>query len=334
MELKYKKIKRKKNKIKKIVIGTVVGLILLAALIVFGLFRIQSVEVVGNEYYSADEIKKMVMSDSLAQNSIYLTWKYSHINIKEELPYLSAVEVEMVAPYKVRIRVYEKTVVGYIKKAGSNVYFDKDGMIMENSQEVRKGVPMISGVDMDKPEVLKKLPIKDAQLFKAVIDVTQLLSKNEIVPDEIRVDQEQEISLYFGKNTVLFGQNKDLEAKISNLKAISPKLGTMQGTLDMQNYTQDSSTVTFKKEEGSADGTDQSEGDSNSESDSDKAVTDAGGYAEKSSRITKGADGNDIYTDDAGNVTSDLTKRYLGTDGKVQSDGYGYIDPYTGAYIN
>lgn len=333
MEQGYKRKKKRRRKIGKIAALSVVALLLISAIVVFGLFRIQEVEVVGNDYYTADEIKKMVMSDSMAQNSIYLTRKYSHANIQEELPFLSAVEIEMLSPYKVRIQVYEKTIVGYIQTAGSNVYFDKDGVVMENSQEVREGVPMISGVTLGKVEVLGKLPIEDKELFKSVVTLAQLLNKNEILPDEIHFDEENAMSLYFEKNTVLLGQNKNLEDKISNLKAIYPKMSSMEGTLDLENFTSDSSTAIFKKGNGKKDGGDKEEGESESESESETGKSAGSSYKGGSGKVSKDAAGNEVYTDDAGNVTSDMTQQYLGDDGQVITDGYGYIDPYTGAYI-
>lgn len=191
---------------------------------------------------------------------------------------------------------------------------------------------MISGIDMDKPEVLKKLPIKDKNILTSVLNLTQLLNRYEIIPDEIHFDESQAISMYFSENTVLLGQNKYLDEKIANLKSIYPKMETMKGTLDLQNFTQGSDTVTFKKGDGKSGESEGAEGES--ESESEDTAGDAGNYVEKAERITKDAAGNEIYTDDSGNVTSDMTKQYLGADGNVVTDGYGYIDPYTGAYIN
>ena len=82
-----------------------VGMIVIALFVVFGLFHIRQVDVVGNEYYSADEIQKMVMSDSLSENSLYLTWKYSQPDAAKDMTFLSAVDVSMINPYHVQIKV-------------------------------------------------------------------------------------------------------------------------------------------------------------------------------------------------------------------------------------
>ena len=46
------------------------------------------------------------------------------------------------------------------------------------------------------------------------------------------------------------------------------------------------------------------------------------------------ADGNRYYTDKNGNVTYNVDSyNYVDSNGDIITDGYGYIDPYTGAYI-
>ena len=46
------------------------------------------------------------------------------------------------------------------------------------------------------------------------------------------------------------------------------------------------------------------------------------------------ADGNRYYTDKKGNITYNVDSyNYVDSNGEIITDGYGYIDPYTGAYI-
>ena len=73
-EIRYKK---KKNK-KLIAAGVLLGAVLLALLVVFGLFHIQEVVVEGNEHYTSQEIQDMILDEPMCTNSIYLMWKYSH----------------------------------------------------------------------------------------------------------------------------------------------------------------------------------------------------------------------------------------------------------------
>ncbi len=344
--------KRNKGKLIRIPLLILAGVVVVALVVIFGLFHIRQVDVIGNEFYSAEEIEKMVMSDSMGQNSLYLVWKYSQPESAEDLTFLSGVEVSMVNPYHIQIKVYEKMIVGYLMYSGSMVYFDKDGMVVEISQEQREGIPPYSGISIGQPEVGELLPVADEAFLADIIEGARLIAQSGLSPLEIHYDENQELILYFDGNRVMLGDTSYLEEKISNLKALFPQMEGLSGTLHMENYTSGTTTISFKKgeqddeellmnvnqPEGGEEKSEVSEGEgaesgSDGSSEEEGSGTSASGYTENDSRITTDADGNQMYTDDAGNVTYNLDKPYLGDDGEIITDGYGYIDPYTGAYI-
>ena len=162
--------------------------------------------------------------------------------------------------------------------------------------------------------------------------------------------------LYFGESRVMLGDTSYMEEKLEELSAIYPQMEGMSGTLHMETYTPDAVSVRFVPGERgeeeqellinqnrnvSSSEEEQTETDENGEIvpplEDGTAETDAesggSGYVEDSSRFSTDANGNEIYTDAAGNVTTNLDQPYLGDDGQIITDGYGYIDPYTGAYI-
>lgn len=176
--------------------------------------------------------------------------------------------------------------------------------------------------------------------------IQEILCQNGIVPKEIHYDDKQQLILYFANNRVMLGDNSYMEEKLSNLQALMPQMEELSGTLHMENYTAGTTTITFKKgEKGEEEllmNVNQPEG--TSEENTDEASTDAdgeesteesekSGYSEDSGTFSTDASGNDTYTDASGNVTNNMEQMYLGDDGEIISDGYGYIDPYTGAYI-
>lgn len=337
--------RRKKKNILKIPLLIFLAVILIGLAVIFGLFHIRMVDVVGNEFYSAQEIQNMVMSDSMAENAIYLTWKYSNPETAESLPFLSSIEVEMISPYHVQIRVYEKKIAGYLMYSGSRVYFDIDGNVVEISGEEREGVSPFSGISIGQPVVGEKLPVEDDKFLSFIIETSQLLNQSSLVPDEVHFDDKQELILYFGTRRVLLGGNSYLEQKLLKLADIYPKMEGLSGTLHMENCAADTTTFSFRQGERGEEeseliinlnGSGVQEEDSADVSDGAQSESpDAGesGYVENESRFSQDAQGNEIYTDDLGNVTSNMDMPYLGEDGKVVTDGYGYIDPYTGAYI-
>ena len=351
--------RRKKRNLLKLPLLVFLAVVVIGFAVIFGLFHIRQVDVIGNEFYSSAEIQKMVMSDSLAENTIYLTWKYSDPEAAGELPFLSAVEVTMLQPWHVQIRVYEKTIAGYLMFSGSRVYFDTDGNVVEISGEEREGVPPVSGVSIGQPALGEPLPVTDDAFLADIVANARALHQSGLTPDEIHYDDQQNMILYFGESRVMLGDTSYMEEKLEELAAIYPQMEGMSGTLHMETYTPDAVSVRFvpgergeeeqellinqnrvssSEEEqtetdengeivpSSEDGTAESNAETNAESG-------GSGYGEDSSRFSTDASGNEIYTDAAGNVTTNLDQPYLGDDGQIITDGYGYIDPYTGAYI-
>ena len=95
----------------------IIGILLLTAAVVFGLFRVKEISVSGNSTFTSAQIQQAILQDGLCQNTLYLIWKYSDKEKAENaLPFLSSVEVKMVSPFKVQVHVYEKMAVGYVRK--------------------------------------------------------------------------------------------------------------------------------------------------------------------------------------------------------------------------
>lgn len=358
--MKYMQVqKRKKRNPIQVMLLTIVIIFVVGAAVVLGLFHVRQADVIGNEFYSASEIKKMVMSDSMGENTLYLLWKYSQEDAAESLPFLSAVDVTMINPYYVQFHVYEKTIVGYLMYGGSMIYFDKDGVVVEISQELREGVPPFSGIAIAQPVVSEKLPIADEEFFETLILEAQILKQSGLEPDEVHYDEKKEMILYFGSDIrVLMGDSSYMEEKMQNLSALFPELEGLSGTLHMENYTSGTTAISFKKgekgeeelimnvnqpeESEESEDTEGLEGDTsegenpegeNSDGQNSQSEQNQSGYVEDPSRIATDANGSEYYTDPAGNVTYNMDQQYLGDDGQVITDGYGYIDPYTGAYI-
>lgn len=182
------------------------------------------------------------------------------------------------------------------------------------------------------------------EVFDAVVDITKILNKNELVPKEIKFDKKQEITLYFENMRVKLGKNMDMEDKLMVLKSVYEKVKQKEGVLHMEGYSSDSQTVTFKKgeteetlevEKPKKPEEDEAETERESESETESGDVGTGAaYSESDGTFSTDADGTPIYTDKNGNTTPNVDGyQYTDEDGKVITDGYGYIDPYTGAYI-
>lgn len=207
-------------------------------------FSITKVNVSGNSHYTENEIKDMVFENEYDYNSIILFFKYHNKTI-EDIPFIEQMDVEIVDSNFVRITVYEKAVAGYVEYLGHYMYFDKDGIIVESSNEVIDGVPFVTGLKFDHVVLHKEIPTKKKDVFLTILNITQLLNKYDIKTDRIAFDSNSNITLYFGNARVLLGTDDFIDEKINEMHLLLPKLTGYSGTLHMENYTGEESNFSF-----------------------------------------------------------------------------------------
>ena len=228
-------------------------LLLLATLVAVGYYvissyEIQTVYVEGNVHYSEEEIKEIVMEGPLGSNSLYLSMKYRNKGV-EGIPFVDVMDVSILSPDTIKIRVYEKTLTGYIKYLDTYMYFDKDGYVVESSTTSTNGVPQITGLEFAHIVVGEKIPVEDERIFENILNVTKLLEKYELAAEKIYFNRSGDIILFFGNVKVALGNdNSTLEDKLMLLPSFLPTLEGKSGTLQMQTYDEDGGKYTFKPE--------------------------------------------------------------------------------------
>lgn len=224
------KPKKKKKWLFFLILLLVIGM---AALGVIAAFQIKSVEITGNEHYTDEEIRELVMGDAYSNNGLYLYLKYQY-GETEPIPFIDKIEVTLESNSKVKIRVYEKSIVGYVSYMGANLYFDKDGVVVENSSEVMEGVPCITGLEFHALTLYKPLAVKNKAVFKTIVDVTQLMTKYELTPDRIEFRNDTEVVLHFENVRVMLGEDDMLDDKVATVKKLLPELSGKSGVLHME----------------------------------------------------------------------------------------------------
>ena len=138
---------------------------------------------------------------------------------------------------------------GFVEYMGQYFYFDKDGTVVESSTVKTMGVPQIKGLQFDHIVLLEKLPVDDDTIFNHILDISQLLEKYGISAEQIYFDKDYQITLYFGQAKIKLGSTEYIDEKNMKLKMILPSIEEKKGTLRMENYSSDSSNVTFELEE-------------------------------------------------------------------------------------
>ena len=217
-----------------------------AALVVVSVFRVQNVSVEGNVHYTSEEIEAMVLTDRLSYNSLYLSLKYRNKEIRD-IPFIETMSVRVDSPDSITIRVYEKSVAGYVEYMGRYMYFDRDGIVVESSETRTEGIPQVTGIRFDHVVLYEALPVKNTDIFQEILSITQMLSKHQITTDKIYFNESNEITLYFDNIRAKLGKD-DLEEKVMRLEQILPNLSGESGVLDLQNYSEDRKNVTFQKD--------------------------------------------------------------------------------------
>ena len=213
----WKKETKTKTVRKLIVVLAVLAVLFILGLSFAGVFRVRQVTVTGNAYYTKEEVVDLLLDEGSLQNTllVYLRYKYQE---HPEIPFIDDFEVTMDSWQSLKIRVYEKNLVGYVRYLGQNVYFDKDGIVVESSTQDLEGIPQISGVTFDSLAIHQPLSVEDPTIFDTILSMTSLLTKEDLDPDGIRFGAGSELFLQLGDVKVALGTGENLDEKISRLK--------------------------------------------------------------------------------------------------------------------
>ena len=241
----WKKETKTKTVRKLIVVLAVLAVLFILGLSFAGVFRVRQVTVTGNAYYTKEEVVDLLLDEGSLQNTllVYLRYKYQE---HPEIPFIDDFEVTMDSWQSLKIRVYEKNMVGYVRYLGQDVYFDKDGIVVESSTQELEGIPQISGVTFDSLAIHQPLNVEDPTIFDTILSITKLLTKYDLDPDEIRFGTGGELFLQLGDVKVALGTGENLDEKISRLKQLEGNLKDKSGTLHMENYTDETTHISLE----------------------------------------------------------------------------------------
>ena len=241
----WKKETKTKTVKKLIVVLAALAVLFILGLSFAGVFRVRQVTVTGNAYYTKEEVVNMLLDEGSLQNTllVYLRYKYQE---HPEIPFIDDFEVTMDSWQSLKIRVYEKNMVGYVRYLGQDVYFDKDGIVVESSTQELEGIPQISGVTFDSLAIHQPLSVEDPTIFDTILSITKLLTKYDLDPDEIRFGAGGELFLQLGDVKVALGTGENLDEKISRLKQLEGDLKDKSGTLHMENYTDETTHISLE----------------------------------------------------------------------------------------
>ncbi len=210
-------------------------------------FEVTNVEVDGNIHYTDAQIREIVISEDTWANSIFLMMKYRNRSITD-IPFVERMDVTVEDRHTICVNVYEKALAGYVSYLGTYMYFDKDGIVVENSSVLTPSIPEVSGLKFNHIVLHEPLPVANPDIFQKVLNMTNLLQKHGIAATKIHFDQMESMTLYFDEVRVILGDESEIDEKVMRLAAILPSLQGKSGVLHMETYSASAKDITFESD--------------------------------------------------------------------------------------
>lgn len=235
-----------KRKLYRILIEAVVAALFIAALVFFVGFRVTKVQIEGNQYYTDEEIKKMVLDAPNAGNSILVMLTKTEEKTKDA-NMIEHVTIKRKNRNTIVVNVKEKQMVGCLEAQGQYVNFDRQGVIQIITDEQMEGVPLIDGLSVKSAKVGQKLKGINTKKLNTILSVGKMLEKSEQKPDRLVFNDMNQLVLYYGDVEVRLGSDENMDEKMNRLSGILPQLEGMEGILHLENITEDTTGVVFDK---------------------------------------------------------------------------------------
>lgn len=243
---KKKRRRKKKSKFGYYLYAVTVLLLTIINITLAGLLltQVQGIDVQGSKYSQKSDIVAWIEEDPLTVNSLYTLWKFKSGHYT--LPvYLDDVDVSLAAPWKVKVKVQEKQMIGCILVEGNYVYFDAEGLVLKAAGEYDAEFPIIEGLEVKESQLFEYLDVENQKVFSYIVKVTEEIQEAKLSPDRL-VWEDDSMNLYFEQVCVKLGKS-NFAKKIQELPPILAELQGKHGTLQMEHYTEDSKSISFEK---------------------------------------------------------------------------------------
>ena len=233
-----------RRKLYRIIIEAGAAVLLIFVLVFFLGFRVTSVQVEGNSFYTDDEIKNMVTNVPLAKNSILAGFINTEKSTKDA-SMIDSIKISRINRNTLLLQVEEKQIIGYIEYQGQCLNFDRQGIIQIITDEPMENVPKIEGIDVKEAVQGERLSGISRTKLNTILSVGKMLEKMENKPDRLEFNDLNQLVMYYGEIEVRLGDDENMDEKINRLVGILPELEGMSGILHLENTTEDSESVVF-----------------------------------------------------------------------------------------
>ncbi len=220
-----KQAKKKRRTVKIIKYSTllILFIIVIVCAMFSPLFNIKTIQVEGNQKITENEIISLSQI-KIEQNTFQISKNKVEKQIKQNA-YIEQVNIIRKLPSNIIIQVKEREPAYLLEYAGSYIYLDKQGYLLEISQE-KIELPILQGAVTPTSDFItgNRLVKEDLEKLSILLKIMELAKINEIDSLITRVDIEnkENILLVFetkGK-TAHLGDSTNLNTKILTIKSI------------------------------------------------------------------------------------------------------------------
>lgn len=210
--------------------------VIIVVLLIF-LFRVTTVTVEGNTFFSEEVVASEVCSTVLDKNVITAFVK-NRLGFTTKLPYVREYEISYPGIHEIHIKLYEKKIIAGIAYMNQYIYFDKDGVVLKSTNEELVGIPLFETKTMATFTLYEKVQMEDGELLNQIMNLSNLFQHYEVMWDRVVFDSKNAAFLYTGNIRISLGKKDSYDEQISALPSV---LSTVQennfsGEIDMTNY--------------------------------------------------------------------------------------------------
>ena len=213
----------------------IVGILAIAVTVFFTAY-ITDCQITGSQYGEEQEIEAQLFSTPMEQRFFYqLFRKLTHTH--KEIDGIASYQMEFSTDLSVKVTVTENPIIGAVKKEHHRYYFDRYGYVLAKDIDISTMVPVVDGSEFTNVTLYKHLDSAKDTLAEDILQLTQLLSDNEITADAISYDSRMNVTITLGEVKISLGSRENMTDKIAELCAIraSGNLDGLKGTLHLEN---------------------------------------------------------------------------------------------------
>lgn len=216
-------------------VTSVVAIIVVIVLLLSFLFRIQLIEVEGQSRYTAQQFRQWIIPKSWEQNSLFLWYKCKGHRYPD-IPYVAAVDAELVSNRHVMLHVTEKRLIlqqaydeGYVDVSDDGIVQgvspgrDHDTLLVEGMEPLGRGYgAKISDIDPKKEAIL-------LTLGKQIKRWPTLPFQTVVISDDTYVLKNEQLRVNLGKG-------EDMALKLEELSRMYEQVSDRSGILHLEHY--------------------------------------------------------------------------------------------------